>query len=211
MRIRQLDLLAFGAFHGRTLDFSAPGLHLVFGRNEAGKSTTLRAVAGLLYGIPAVTPDAYLHRYDDLRIGARLEGADGDVLDVVRKKGRTRTLADRQGEPVDEARLTRMLHGVGEEAFRTTFGLSHVTLREGGESLLHGGGDLGESLFQAGLGGSALHLLVAELKDGADAIFSAQARTKPLNEWLRRFADAQRAVRDKSATRESVLLMERHI
>jgi uncharacterized protein YhaN len=104
-----------------------------------------------------------------------------------------------------------MLHGVGEDAFKTTFGLSHVTLREGGEALLHGGGDLGESLFQAGLGGTAVHTLLAELHEEAGAIWSAQARNKPLNEALRAVSEAQRAVKDRSATPESVILQEKHV
>ena len=46
MKILRLDLIAFGpftetslAFHGHT-----PGFHLVYGRNEAGKSSALRAL-----------------------------------------------------------------------------------------------------------------------------------------------------------------------
>ena len=48
MRIAKLDLLAYGPFRGLELDLSAPGVHVVFGRNEAGKSTTLRAISGLV-------------------------------------------------------------------------------------------------------------------------------------------------------------------
>ena len=34
MRIAKLDLLAYGPFRGLDLDLSAPGVHVVFGRNE---------------------------------------------------------------------------------------------------------------------------------------------------------------------------------
>ena len=67
MRIAQLHLLAFGPFRGLELDFSAPGIHLVMGRNEAGKSTTLRAIGSLLYGIDTNTPDAHVHKPSELR------------------------------------------------------------------------------------------------------------------------------------------------
>jgi len=202
VKLAELRLLAYGHFEGATLDFAAPGLHVVVGRNEAGKSTTLRAISGLLYGIPAQTKDAYLHRNEDLRIGARLVGDDGKTLEIVRRKGRTKTLLDPAGSALDEAELQRMLRGVSEEVFHTTFGLSHVTLHEGGEALLSGKGDLGESLFQAGLGGSGVHTLLTALHDEADRLFSPQARSKPLNEGLRVFAEAKKALSDATSTPE---------
>ena len=41
MRLRRLDLKAFGPFTDRTLEFDSkePGLHIIFGPNEAGKSS----------------------------------------------------------------------------------------------------------------------------------------------------------------------------
>ena len=52
MKIRTLFLKAFGPFTDTTLDFSGPaGLHLIYGANEAGKSSALRAITDLRYGI----------------------------------------------------------------------------------------------------------------------------------------------------------------
>ena len=54
MRLRRLDLLAIGPFQGVTLDLSGgkQGLHLIYGRNEAGKTTALRSLNCLLFGFP---------------------------------------------------------------------------------------------------------------------------------------------------------------
>ena len=54
MRFRRLDLLAFGPFTDRTIDLAQgpPGLQLIYGLNEAGKSSLLRAIHGALFGIP---------------------------------------------------------------------------------------------------------------------------------------------------------------
>ena len=93
MRFLELQLLRFGHFHDTRLDFANDvGLHVIFGANEAGKSTTLRAVSGLLFGIPENTSDH--HQYDrrELRIGARLRNQHGDELHIVRRKGRQNTL-----------------------------------------------------------------------------------------------------------------------
>ena len=89
MKIRSLDLLAYGPFSGKTLDLSGQGgLDVIYGPNEAGKSTALRAIRGLLFGIEEQTGDAHKHAKKDLRVGARLLGEDGAELSVVRRKGR---------------------------------------------------------------------------------------------------------------------------
>src|SRR5215831_12509872 len=103
MRFLALSLAAWGPFSGKALDLSAPGVHVVYGKNEAGKSTSLRAIRGLLYGIPKNTPDAHTHAMKDLRVGATLEASDGARLEIVRRKGNVNTLLDARGEPIDEA------------------------------------------------------------------------------------------------------------
>ena len=56
MRIARLDLTRYGRFNGYTLDFGpAPSngsdFHIVYGLNEAGKSTAASAILDLLFGI----------------------------------------------------------------------------------------------------------------------------------------------------------------
>ena len=50
MKILSLDLLAWGPFTDRSLRFTAgsEGLHVIYGPNEAGKSSALRALRALL-------------------------------------------------------------------------------------------------------------------------------------------------------------------
>ena len=74
VEIRELNLTAFGPFTDRRLDFSPAGggLHIVYGPNEAGKSSSLRGLKALLFGIPARTTDNFLHDNKDLRIAGTL-------------------------------------------------------------------------------------------------------------------------------------------
>ncbi|CAN97346.1 hypothetical protein sce7177 [Sorangium cellulosum So ce56] len=197
VKILELHLLAFGPFTDLRLDFSSPspGLHVVYGPNEAGKSTALRAIRGLLYGIPHITPDAHLHHNTDLRVGGRLAGRGDAALALVRRKGRVKTLRDPDDNPLDDAALAPVLGGVTEELFRTSFGLTHETLRQGAEALLQGKGDVGQSLFGAGLGGPGLQQLLATLRQEADEIFTPQARTRPLNEAIKAFEAARNGAR----------------
>ena len=94
MKILELELLAYGPFTDTSLDLSGGdcGLHIVYGPNEAGKSSTLRAIHGLLYGIQTKTTDNFLHDNKKLRIGGRLSNAAGDELHFHRRKGNKDTL-----------------------------------------------------------------------------------------------------------------------
>lgn len=201
MRLVELGLLAYGPFTGQRIDLSRPppALHLIYGRNEAGKSTTLRAISGALFGIDDRTTDAHLHRMDALRVSVRLVSSAGAELAVVRRKGRVRTLLDLDGTtPIDEALLQHALGGVGEEMFQTMFALDHVRLREGARTLLEGRGDVGESLFDAGTGGRAIHEVLARLEAEAGEIFRERGQKLQLNVELGRFDEAKRRVVAKS-------------
>ncbi len=212
MRLLELRLLAYGAFTDLQLDFSrpAPALHLIYGPNEAGKSTTLRAILGLLYGIDERTSDAYLHRREQLRIGGRLRDAAGHELSCVRRKGKKDTLLGPNGKPIDEARLSRMLGGLPEAVFVGMFGLDHERLRKGGEQLRLGQGDLGESLFQAGLGARGIHEALGALDAEAGALFAPRGR-RALNEALKSYEDARRRVRDHAKRAEGFRAQEQEL
>jgi uncharacterized protein YhaN len=184
-----------------------PGaLHVVYGANEAGKSTALRAVSGLLFGIPAQTRDAHVHRMGDLRVGAVLEGTDGTVLEVVRRKGNKNTLLDAQGNVLDDGLLRRLCGAATEATFRALFGLDHVSLREGAQALLEGKGNVGESLFDAALGqGRGIHRVLEELETEADELFTPQAQKRKLNEAIRAYQEARAAVRLQARSGEGWL------
>jgi len=209
VKLLELRLLAYGPFTNVELDLLPAGVHVLYGRNEAGKSTALRAITGLLYGIPKNTPDAHLHRMPDLRVGGTIRGPNGAPFRLVRRKGKENTLLDGDGHPVDEAVLGKMLGGVSQEQFLTMFGLDHDTLRRGGEALLLGHGNVGESLFGAAMAGGELHQVLRALRAEADALFSPKAHTKPLNEALKAYAEAHRRVRDESMSPDSVLAQTR--
>jgi ABC-type hemin transport system ATPase subunit len=51
MKLARLVLQAFGPFTGKVIDFAGHGtnLHLIYGPNEAGKSSALRAYCGRLH------------------------------------------------------------------------------------------------------------------------------------------------------------------
>jgi uncharacterized protein YhaN len=191
VRIDRLDLTAFGPFTGESLDLSggAPGgIHVVFGLNEAGKSTALRAVLALFFGIPARTQDAHLHPYGKLRLGARLTH-ENRVLELTRLKRRKDDLLDGQGQPLDPARLAELIGHLDERTFTRRFGLDQSELELGAEALL-GGGE--EGLFAAGTAGAMARQVLDGLTADAEDLFLPRGKVPRLNRALNGFGEAQR-------------------
>jgi uncharacterized protein YhaN len=212
VRLLELRLLAYGSFTDRKLDFSrgAPALHLIYGPNEAGKSTALRAILGLLYGIEERTSDDYVHAKPNLRIAGRLRDSTGHELSVTRRKGKKDTLLGQDGKPLDEALLSRMLGGIPEAVFRSMFGLDHERLRLGGEQLRLGQGDLGESLFQAGVGARGIHQALELLDQETETLFLARGQ-RALNDSIKRFEEARRRVREHAKRADSFRANEQEL
>ena len=48
--IRELQLYHFGKFHQMTLPLQ-PGINIIYGENEAGKSTIHRFIKAMLFGV----------------------------------------------------------------------------------------------------------------------------------------------------------------
>lgn len=197
MKLQRLHLKAFGAFSDRTLDLSGGnwGLHLIHGPNEAGKSTTLRAMTQLLYGIDTKTSDAFLHPMQNLRIGATLSNG-GEDLSFYRRKGNKATLlAADEKTPLPEDALLPYLGGVDGETFRNLFGLTHEQLVRGGEALVQGEGDVGQALFSAAAGMGSLRALLQSLESDAGELFKPNASKPRINAALAQLAATRKAVK----------------
>jgi len=202
MRIDRLDLIAYGPFKGKSLNLSEgkSGLHLIYGDNEAGKSTSLRALIAWLFGIASRTNDNYLHSNPQLRIGGKLRLSDGKELEFLRRKGTKGTLL----APGTEAALNDSIlfpflqGGIDESLFTKLYGIDHDRLVAGGQELLNQSGDLGQALFSAAVGTASLREILVELQNGAEELFKPRASTKLVNQAISGFKKAQKQIRDSS-------------
>ena len=198
MKIHELNLAAFGPFTDQLMAFDDAGLHLVYGPNEAGKSSALRGLKALLYGIEERTLDNFLHANDKLRINGCLKTADGHVLTFARRKGRKNTLLSLDGEALDEQILVPFLQGVTSDLFETLFGIDHHALVQGGQEILEQKGEVGQALFSAALGSHALHTVLAQLDDEADSLFRPRGSTQKINSAVKLYAELSKEIRDRS-------------
>lgn len=186
MRINRLDLTRYGKFTDAVIDFGSrpvgsPDLHVIYGPNEAGKSTTLDAILDLIFGIGNTTKYAFLHPYSTMRLAANVRVA-GQDRDFVRIKRPQNSLLDREERSLADTEIRADLGGIDRDAFSTMFSLDDVTLEKGGESILASKGDLGELLFSASAGLSDLSRQLLAIRSDADTFYKFRGRSSQLSE-----------------------------
>ena len=204
MRLRRLDLIRYGHFTDNSFELPAgkSDFHVVFGPNEAGKSTVLAAIEDLLFGIPTHSPYGFLHDYNSMRIGAFLENA-GVSLEVLRRKGNKDTLLDPDGSPIagGEGVLTSYLAGADRSFFERMFNLDHVRLQAGGREILEAKDDVGQMLLSAGTGITGLRERLDALFTEADELWSARrAKHRKFYIAVDKLKAAQKALREQTFT-----------
>lgn len=203
MRIEALNLERYGAFESRAVDLAGPGLIVIHGANEAGKSTCLNAIGDFLYGIPHNSPLG-VFGYDAMRIGATLRTAAGERLSLQRRKGRGKTLIDEAGVGHEDGLLAGLLGATDRDRFNQLFGLDHESLRVGGARLLAADGEIGRLIVEAGGGLRHLMARLDDLDAEADKLFDTRKRAdRAFYQGLDAFADAESRLRETSLSRDT--------
>jgi uncharacterized protein YhaN len=195
MRFNHLNMKAFGHFSDYELQFDPlKNFHLIYGPNEAGKSTTLRSITHFLYGFPTQTKDSFLHGHTKLRIEGELQNTKGQTIQFARRKGTKNTVLDSNDQPLNEEIVSHFLNGISEKHFLNMFALNHDSLRQGGESLLQSGGNVGESLFSAASGINLLGKVLEELEKKSGDFYKKSARNPKLNKLLIKEKELQKEI-----------------
>jgi uncharacterized protein YhaN len=204
MRIQRLDLLRYGRFTNKhlSLPMSDSDIHIVFGPNEAGKSTALSAIEDLLFGIASNSSYNFLHDYGSMRIGAILEDG-GKTLEIRRRKGNKDTLLTADEVPVTggAGALAPFLSGADQAFFTRMFSLDHERLRTGGREILEAQDEVGQMLFSASAGLSGLRDRLKALTEEADGLWaSRRAGHRKYYQALERLDGADKALREHTVT-----------
>ena len=174
MRLQHLQLIRYGKFTDAemALPKADHDFHFIVGPNEAGKSTVRTAIAELLFGFPLRSGAmAFLHHQSDLRLGARV--ADGDShLDFVRIKANKSTLRSPTDVALPDDALASFLGTADREFFEQMFGLDHVQLVRGGQTILDASKDVSQVLFQSAAGIAGLGKIKDALMAEADKLWA---------------------------------------
>lgn len=198
MRLRRLHLQAFGPFTDRWIDFG-PGLTLLAGPNEAGKSSMLRALTALRFGIEHRSTDNFVHEHARMALGAVVLDREGRELQLLRRKGREPTLSvvapDGGSLPASADLELQLTGGLKRADHDLMFALDHQRLRAGGEQLLAGQGEIGAALFEASAGVHSLRTVLDRLDQQARSRLVPRGSTGSVNIALRRHREQHEALR----------------
>lgn len=208
MRLNRLDLIRYGRFQNAQIVFprpkaGAPDVTVIFGRNEAGKSTAFHAWLDLLFGFKVgAHPAAFRFDRSDLFVGADLDLPGRSALVVRRNGKRTGSLLDAEDRPLNDAILSSALHGLQREQYEERFSLDDRGLKEGGARIAGAQGDLGQ-LLHAGLSGlTGMGQALDALSARADEFHKKRGRSTTLKLGVDRLKDIGRALRAARLTTE---------
>lgn len=175
LAVRRLTVQNYGHFGDETFAFrepppEGPDLHIVVGRNEAGKTTLKHALADALFGIPSASPYAFAG-VKRVRLDAQLS-VDGDAVQAERI-GR-KALVPPDAELALKAATGDMTRGtfLGTQAF------SHDEMRLHSHMLYRAEGDLRELLMASAGGLEGAESLLEDLKAREKERFVARANNK---------------------------------
>lgn len=140
MKLLNLHISGFGKFHNQDVSFT-DGLNVVYGKNEAGKSTLHTFIRGMLFGIEkqrgrASKNDLY-NKYEPWAGSGTYEGwlrleSDGEIYRIERrfqKKNKELTIVNetigREVEPT-KALLDQLRCGLTETAYNNTISIGQL-------------------------------------------------------------------------------------
>ncbi len=153
MKFRELKIEHYGLFSDRSFTFDRRGFQLIYGPNEAGKSTLLQLIRETLFGFPPRTPYAFASHAGSVAARALVEMGDGTAIRFRRRKGNKDTFAgqlESTGERVEESRFKEYLGVATGELYSQLFGFSLAELSAGEKGLKDAG--LDETLYGSSLG-----------------------------------------------------------
>lgn len=217
MHIQGWSIDAFGGLSDVERSGIGEGLTVVYGPNEAGKSTLRHFVLGVLFGFPA--GNTRYPRYSPpggaVRSGRLFISSEGEdfVLSRLEKKGSRAgelTLLGPDGKARGDAELTALLGGLTRGVYDQIFAIG---LDELNDLAALTDGDLQDHLLSAGVTGAGRVATRArnELRERAGAIYRARAQSTEvaaIREELRdvetRLSEAQYAARELTGRREAL-------
>ena len=175
MRLQELGLDFFGHYTGKRFDFGdklegGSDFHVIYGPNEAGKTTLMEGYLRLLYGFPGQDPYAFKHSRKNLKVSAALN-INGALRHMTRLSTRSANLLDDAGAVLPETAISGALAGLSMEDYRQLLCLDDETIEKGGLEIAQSKGDIGKLLFSAAAGISDLSAVLEQVGSDAGDLF----------------------------------------
>ena len=202
MWIKKAEITSFGKWRQQTFLFEAKN-QLVYGLNEAGKSTLYQFIQAILFGFPTKRKKGQDYTPNDgSGFGGRLlivHPTYGTVT-IERYKAKNKGKAKvwlEDGQQGEEDLLEKILYPLNQQLFRQVFTFQQEQLQQLdvlSEENLH------EALISLGLSGSnELFEQRIRLKNYYEGIYRPRGRKQPLNQALQNYQALQQRIKEKEA------------
>lgn len=195
MKIRTIQAENFGVFDSRRFELG-DRLQIIYGPNEAGKSTLLQLIREAIFGFKMRNPYAFVDG-GKMAVEVAASLGDGRELQFRRTKSTKSPLTGQfagSDDTFDEATWSELLGGVEQSAYDQLFGFSLNELASGEEGLK--AASLDEALYGGSLGGLGhLQTLKKTLETESGALFLPSGRKPRINELLAQIRDARTRLR----------------
>lgn len=208
MKIKELHIYGYGKFADKKISFSDHGIQVIYGLNEAGKSTLMSFIHSMLFGFP-------VKQHPDKRFEPKAGGKYGGALiieceiygtvKVERVKGRAAagdvTLYFQDGRTGGDKELAEILKGTDRPTYQAIFSFDLFGLQKVYELNRE---KLGKYLFLTSVFGSdQLYRLEEKLQREQEDLFKPNGRkpllNRSLNELMEDFAELQHAKEQQRA------------
>ena len=220
MRLNELHVDGFGHFRDHVVGPLDSNVTVLYGPNEAGKSTLLAFIRTILFGFPARGRDDHYPALAGGRHGGRiaLVDDDGESYTLERfagPRGGPHALRAESGQLTgDPAALQRLTGHATLKLFSNVFAFS---LEEMQSEELMSDSEVSGRLYSVGMGASGLPEFSRDLSSRRDALFRPRGSAQRIAELLRDLSDIDGQLRSiqgnaeeyrRLTTRQEVILQE---
>jgi uncharacterized protein YhaN len=132
MKITEIQIERFGVWSDLTLPLADSGLNVFYGPNEAGKTTLLRFIRGVLFGFSPRVFDGVAHDVASMAGGLQVL-ATGEPIQLHRGNGEVRgrlTCSGARGSLPPDETVSRLLCGIDENVFERMFAVGTREMQE---------------------------------------------------------------------------------
>ncbi|MFC4777265.1 AAA family ATPase [Paenibacillus sp. GCM10023252] len=203
MRLIEAQVDGFGKLNKMRCNLDAP-LVVLYGPNEAGKSTMFSFVRTMLFGF--ARRNQLAERQEPIHGGNHggvllFRGQDGSRYRLERYAAASGKLLIRTLDSVEDTGFTlsqtdwerRFLGGISERVYRQLFAITLTELQEIGAIT---GEELGKQLYNAGWeGGQAIAEAQKKLSQEMDVLFKPRGSNQSMNQLLKQLEETDQALR----------------
>jgi uncharacterized protein YhaN len=197
----------FGIFGGYSHRGLPPGLTVFVGPNEAGKSTLLAFLRGVLVGYPSRSAASHYPPLNGGTHGGRIFLRDGEgEITIERMVGaRAPRVTFPRGTDTGEEAVRALLGGVDAGLFRSVFAFSLSELQDLGSLTEEG---VRDRIFSAGIAGAgrSARQVIARLQKDADGLLRPR-KGGEINTLMQRLREAEAGVVEARAAAQGYAAM----